>query len=486
MKIAKTIAILLATFSLSSCDLLQGDGNADPNVNEDDFLQSANAMKAWVAGTELQLSQAVGSYTQLLEILSDNYYNNYSRSSNVFDKPQLFSTDDDVKDLQRWVGTLRESVDYAFSTVAAHDAGMTPDQRFRLTCIKGYAYVLAGETFTGLPLEAGGEVRPWQDNLRRAAECLREAVDIAPADSDRAYAQTLLARVYYRLGDREQAAAMAGRALGSDGSFVRYALYDGDNGVSNIAQEAIWGFWFQPLPRLDFLDPKYFQGKSSSEQRPICIAKAEENHLILAEAALAEGDLPRARERLLSLLALVGSRPVAHGVNDAVDNRYNGGTRRYPSSPLYRVRASAADPYRSGLVQDHSSVRVNEAGESVADYRVSIPYVSGTSVDSAMVAAATGHDALLELVYLMRQEIFFAEGRRVADLGIRLPVSDVEAANTPSAAPYAEALIPPFIPLDGGMDAFETDEAAKTVTIRHNMNRLIVENRLTEFVVPLE
>lgn len=478
--------MMAAVFSLSSCDLLQGDGNSDPNVNEDDFLNSANAMRSWVAGTELQLAQAVGSYTQLLEILSDNYYNNYSRSSNVFDQPQLLNTDDDVKELQRWVGTLRESADYAFNTVAQHDGTMTQDQRFRLTCIKAYAFILGGETFTGLPVESGGEVKSWQDNLSEAASLLNDALSIAPADSDRALVQTLLARTYYRLGDRTQAADWATKALGSDGSLVRYVRYDGDNGVSNIAQEAIWSFWFQPLPRLDFLDPKYFQTNNSNEQRPVCIAKAEENYLILAEVSLAEGNNNRAKEYLKQLLALVATRPVARGVNDASDNRYNGGTKRYPNSPDYRVRASAADTYRSGLVHDHSSTVANAGGEAVANYLVDIPYVSGTSIDSAMVDAASSHDALLELVYLMRQEIFFAEGRRVADLGIRLPVSDVEAAHTPSAASYTEAVVPPFIPLGGEMDAFDMDEQARTVTIHYNMNRVIVENRQTDYVVPFE
>lgn len=488
MKTTKHLSIIAIAFAflLSSCDLLQGDGNSDPNVNEDDFLNSSNAMKAWVAGCELQLSQAVGSYTQLLEILSDNYYNNYSRSSNVFDQPQLLNTDDDVKELQRWVGTLRESVDYAFNTVAKYDNSMTQEQHFQLDCIKAYAFILGGETFTGLPVESGGEVKSWKDNLHEAATLLNQAIDIAPADSDRAFVQTLLARTYYRLGDRKQAVEWATKALGSDASFVRYAYYDGDNAVSNIAQEAIWSFWFQPLPRLDFLDPKYFQTNNSNEQRPICIAKAEENYLILAEAAVAEGSLDRAKDYLRQLLALVGRRPVARGINDAVDNRYNGGTKHYPASTAYRVRASADDPYRSGLVHDHSSTVTNANGEAVANYIVDIPYVSGTSVDSAMIDAADGHDSLLELVYLMRQEIFFAEGRRVADLGIRLPVSDVEAANTPSASGYTDAVVPQFIPLNGEMDAFDMDEAAETVTIHYNMNRVIVTNRKTDYVVPFE
>lgn len=473
MKLIKYLLIATSVFSMCSCDLLQGDGNTDPNVNEDDFLNSDNAMNAWVAGTELQLAQAVGSYTQLLEILSDNYYNNYSRSSNVFDQPQPLNTDDDVEDLQRWVGTLRESVNYGFNTVAVRDPSITQDQRFRLTCIKAYSYILAGETFTGLPLETGGEVHSWHDHLQEAATLLESALDIAPNDSDKAFANTLMARVYYRAGNSTKAEEYAKRALESGNDFVRYVHFDGDNGISNIAQEAIWTFWFQPLPRLDFLDPKYFQTNNSNEQRPISIAKAEEDYLIIAEAELSNGNINQSKEWLYKLLNLISKRPVAHNVKDALDNRYNGGTKRYPASTEYKVRASADDPYRSGLVQDHSTT-----------FLVDIPYVSGTSVDSAMVNNANSTDSLLELIYLMRQEIFFGEGRRVADLGIRLPVCDVEAANTASAQDYTEAVIPSFIPLNGEMDAFDMDEDNKTVTIHYNMNQVIVTNKATDYVAP--
>ena len=72
----------------------------------------------------------------------------------------------------------------------------------------------------------------------------------------------------------------------------------------------------------------------------------------------------------------------------------------------------------------------------------------------------------------------------MADLGIRLPVCDVEAANTPSAVGYTEALIPDFIPKNGEMDAFDMDTEKKTVTIHNNMNHIIVLNKGSEYVAP--
>ena len=70
------------------------------------------------------------------------------------------------------------------------------------------------------------------------------------------------------------------------------------------------------------------------------------------------------------------------------------------------------------------------------------------------------------------------------DLGIRLPISDVEAAHNEAAKPYTQAQIPSFIPLGQGMDAFTIDTENHLVTIQYNMNKVIVENKNSEFVVP--
>lgn len=467
--------ILLACLCLpclfTSCDLLQNDGDKDPNVTEEKFIESDNAMDAWVLGTEKQLSQAVGNYVQLLELLSDNYYNQYSRSSNVFDQPIVLNTDDDVKDLQRWVGTLRESADFALHTIASRHP-MTAAQRFEMQWIRGYAFLLGGETFTGLPATSGGAVKPWRELLDSAATNLQTAFAEAPQDSDRALVNTLLARTAYRLGQTDEAEAYAQAALNASTDFAAFTYYDGANSVNNAAQEAIWDNWFQPLPRLDFLDPKYFK-TFATEERPIVIAKAEENYLILAEAELAKGHANNTKSWLRRLLTVVRNRPTAQ-IIDVNCEMYNTKTKPYPMSADYRVRASKDDSYRSGLVQTRSTTTY-----------VTVPLISGTSVDETMIDGAQDDDALLELIYLMRQEIFIAEGRRAADLGIRLPLADTEAAAAPeSSAAYTSAVIPSFIPKNGEMDNFDLDTINKTVTIHYNMNRVIVENKRTDYVAP--
>lgn len=473
MKAINYIFLSVATcFTLNSCELLQPDDIINPNVDENTFLNSSNAMQAWVNGTNSSFAESIGSYCELMEIMSDNYFNNYSQSSKVFDIPKILYTDLDVTNLQRYIGTMRESADYGINVVAPVDAKTKKSDLFNLYYIKAYSYILAGEYFRALPDEDGGDVKTWDVQLKTAVEVLNKALEYVETDEDRAFIHTLKARVYYRLGDEPNAVNESQTALSFSGDFVKQVQFDGVNNILNSIQTATWGTWFQPLPRLDFLDPKYFK-LTSTEERPINIGKAEEDYLILAEAALADNDIDGAKDYMKQLLTLVKSRPVQTDLNDQLEGRFNGGYKHYPNSSEYVVAASEGEEYRSGLVLDRQ-----------APHLISVPYISGTSVSEAMINETSGVDETLELLYLMRQEIFFAEGRRVADLGIKLPVCEVEAANTPSAQPYMEALIPSFIPLNQGMDDFTMDETTKKVTIRYNMNKIIVENKSSEYVVP--
>ena len=265
---------------LGSCDLVEPDEIINPNVDEEAFLHSDNPMETWVNGTEKEFALHMSDFVELMEILSDNYFNNYTRSSKVFDVPQLLYTDADVTKLQRHVGALREMADYGLQTVAKVDPSTTDAQRFHLLCVKAYSFLLAGDFFRALPLTDGGDAVEWNGQLQKAIETLDEALPLAGSDDDRAFVQTLYARAAHRLGDRELAASHARQSLAASSNYCRQLQFDSKNGVVSGVQEAIWSDWFQPLPRLDFLDPKYFQ-MTSTDQCPITIAKAEENYLIL-------------------------------------------------------------------------------------------------------------------------------------------------------------------------------------------------------------
>lgn len=269
----------------------------------------------------------------------------------------------------------------------------------------------------------------------------------------------------------------ANEALSISKDFIKQVEFDGKDGIDNSFQGYTYanpyGFAFQPLPRLDFLDPKYFQTNDPLEQRPICIAKAEEPYLIIAEAYLSDNKIEDAKRVMKEIISLVKSRPVQKGINDQLEGRYNGGYKKYPNSSEYKVAASKDEELRSGLVLDRQKPNL-----------ISIPYISGTSVTDEMIDNCSTQDDLLGILYLMRQEIFFGEGRRSSDLGIRLPVCEVEAANTASAKEYTNALIPSFIPTAQDMDAFDMDEVKKTVVIKYNMNKIIVKNKESQYVVP--
>ncbi len=255
------------------------------------------------------------------------------------------------------------------------------------------------------------------------------------------------------------------------------AVFDPVNGPANSMQGVLTSSVnnFQPLPRLDFLDPKY-PNRGTTIQSPIAFLKAEEAHLILAEAALQAGDVGGAQSRLQLLLTLVQSRTVEL-VDGTIQKRGRaGGKVIYPNTSDTKVSAASGAPLVGGLVLTRQGPQVKVAT------------TSGTSVTSAQINGIVTVDDGLYVLSLMRQEIFIAEGRRAADLGIRLPVSLQELTANPKAvasAPYATAQIPSFVPLAYGMDAFTYDSVAKTVVIKFDMNRLIVQNKTSAVVLPL-
>ena len=474
-----SILFVIMAAGIQACDLIEPREIISPNVDEESFLGGNLIMNPWVNGMQRDFATTMGTFVELTEIISDNYFNDYTQSSKVFDRPLLDYNDIDVTNLQRLAAKLRESADYGIYQVAVIDETTTEEQLYHLKFIRAFSFLMGGEYFTGLPMEVRGKVEEWQTNLNVAINEFKPLLPVAAqiGATEVAALNTIIARAYYRLGDKTNAVSYANAALAGSTDFVRYVEFDGTNNVSNSMQNYIFGNpWFQPLPRLDFLDPKYFAPIGSPrEHRPIAIAKAEEPYLILAEALLADHDITAAAATLKTLLQLVSSRPTLT-INNGTQTRGVGLFVLYPNSAEYRVAASAADPLRSGLVLTRN------ADEPL----VTIPYISGTSVDDVMIDnfAAQGEDKLLELLYLMRQEIFIAEARRICDLGIRLPVCFREFTVNPTAEGFTEAQIPPFIPLDQKMDSFIMDQINKTIVIEYNMNRVIAQNKQTQYVVP--
>ena len=227
------ITLIMAAALMGSCDLVTPDEIVNPNVDEKAFLRSDNPMETWVNGTEKELALHLSDFVEMMEILSDNYFNNFTRSSKVFDIPQLLYTDADVTNLQRHVGALREMADYGLTKVAEADPHATNAQRFKLLYIKAYSFILAGDFFRALPTENGGEAVEWNGQMQRAMEVLDEALPLAQDDNDRALIHTLYARAAHRIGFRDVAVTHARQALSLlERNALSVFLYDSDYSLS--------------------------------------------------------------------------------------------------------------------------------------------------------------------------------------------------------------------------------------------------------------
>ncbi|UGU16457.1 tetratricopeptide repeat protein [Sinomicrobium kalidii] len=462
----KSIYLLLLLTCVVSCV-------ENPNVTEDIYLENPNSVRSWVAGLKRQLAVTANTVNVNVAITSDNYFNNYSQYSKVFDIPQIDYFDVDVNSLQVDVQALREMAVYGISTVVIADASVTAkDEAFMHFCL-GYANILGGELFTGLPETNLGTVLPPEQIFERALSNLDDAINLETDPERIAVYRLLKARVYYNTGEAANAIEAARAALSSP-SLLYQAQFDGENDLGNEMQNAVFDASpnrLAPLPRLDFLDPKYYsEGTPETDQKPVALAKAEEAYLILAEAYLAQQNITEARGTLQSLLTLVGERPVV-SVDDSGETRNGGNRDDYPLTGV-AVRFDSESPYREGYVLDR------QAGN------IDIHTVSGTSVTTDDIENAATVDELLYLVYQLRQEIFIGEGRRLTDLGIKYPVSQIEQDNNPNVPDaYTVARIPSFIPGEGQLDDFRV-EADGRITIDVDMNKIIVANKNAAEIVP--
>ncbi|AKD03694.1 hypothetical protein POKO110462_02295 [Pontibacter korlensis] len=474
MKVSKSIVFttLFAGAALSGCELVEV---TNPNVTDEVFLETSNSAQTWLNGLRRQLASTMNQVVVSTELVSDNYFNNRTLSSKVFDIPQIESYDLDVNNLQKEIHRLREMAEYGLDKVIPADKSSTDADKAEMLFYKAYAHLLSGELFVALPGSARGPVLTPEEHLQEAIKGLDEAITLHP-DLEMKQGYTLLkARAYYRLGDRDNATKFAGEVLVNK-KLLLQVNYDGVNGMTNSMQTYLFSSTyneFAPLPRLDFLDPKYFhETTATADQKPVAIVKAEEAYLILAEAAIASGDLAGAKQSLKNLLTeVVSQRPVIT-LDDSKETR-NGGNRTDYALTEVLVKFNPSDKPKEGYVLDRSQGAIN-----------AYP-VSGTKVTSEELDAIGNQDEALYLLYRLRQEIFFAEGRRMTDLGIKFPISETEALNnTHVTANHQEAQLPSFIPLGREMDDFTYDEQGNVVTMKHDMNQVLVQHKSSSEIFP--
>jgi hypothetical protein len=469
MKKIISAIVVLGTLALQACSVL------NPNVTEDVYLGNPNAAKSWVTGLRRQLALTMNQVVVSTELVSDNYFNNRTLSSKVFDIPQIDYIDLDVNNLQVQVQRLREMSEYGLNKVLPADVTTTAADSSEVYFSCAFAHILSGELFVGLPGSAYGPVMTPAAHLLLGLSQLDKAISLSQDANDIAAYTLLKARAYYALGDVVNAAKFATAGIGNT-TLLRQVKYDGLNGVSNDMQTYLFSSTnneFAPLPRLDFLDPKYFHtGLAATDQKPVTIVKAEEAYLILAEAQIATAKMPEARNTLKSLLsAVVANRPVVL-VDDKKETRNGGNRTDYPLTAV-KVKFDANDSLRSNYV-------LNRQAGNIKVYTVSGTLVTANDLDAAVTA-----DQLLYILYRLRQEIFMAEGRRMTDLGIKFPVSQTEQLNNPNVtSEYIRAQIPSFIPLSRGMDDFTYDREKGIVTMKYDMNAVLVSNKHAKEIFP--
>ena len=297
-----------------------------------------------------------------------------------------------------------------------------------------------------------------EDALKIAVDNLKESLTLDNSSENSSKCDLALARAYRMLGDKTNASLYAEAALAINPLYVFYAEYDAanlDNEVNTFTVARANSNDMQPLPRLDFLEPKFIDQVS-----PIAALKTEEAYLILAEVSMANGDIFKAQTEMKNAIRLAKSREKISFVdNDPRDERPN------------------ADDL---LVKfDNQSSPVPNLIKKRGGSTIEISQISNTSVTETDVNTTINNTELYRILYLLRQEIFFSEGRRMSDLGIRLPVmqTQIDANPNVNAGDYGTSVIvPSYIPLGYGLDEFVVDETNRIVTISYDMNKILAQN----------
>ncbi|NNE45531.1 MAG: hypothetical protein HKN37_02595 [Rhodothermales bacterium] len=195
--------------------------------------------------------------------------------------------------------------------------------------------------------------------------------------------------------------------------------------------------------------------------------------LILAEYALSIGNLDDAKNRMIESIERASDRPrVGFDDKDTRDDAILGQIR--PRNSGIKVRDDATGPFREGVLLDRPGT-------------IDTPVVSGSSLTAEDVEAASDVGSLTRLLFLLRQEILFLEGRRMHDLGIRLPMMQREVDTNPNITDGdtgTRVFVPDYIPPANELDLYspvqlyEGDSLLTTqVTILHDMNRILAVER---------
>lgn len=477
-KMGSAALALFLSVGLAGCDAIDPTEVTNPTTTDEDLANAAEPTGALLSGLRAQFARLVGAAVVDTEVVSDNYSVHGTGINAELDEARAI-TPDIHNSTGRFSGStywnsqeLRSLGDFVLDVISPDDDTATPEQLAEARYYRGMAYLILGENFSFFPLEEDGTAQPASVALDRAVTDLQAATAYGPQ------VDAALARVYRLQGNAGAAEAAANAALAADPGLLFDQSYDETSitnaPVSFLVLRALQEM--QPLPRLDFLDPKYTERESG-----IPVAKAEEMHLILAEIDLAAGAATAGRDHLVAAIDMANTRGMVSF--DDIDERRNADLTLRPRDPVIDIRADAASPLRSGLVLLRPST-------------VDIPNVSATSLDRDSVAALTDPTEIWHAYHLARQEIMLLEGRRMSDLGIKLPIMLREIDQNPTinfGDPGTMPVVPAYIPTGfAAMDTFDPPTPydgvdpgspliTTEVTIDIDMNRVLTDNLVTPF-----
>ncbi len=442
----------------------------NPNLSESSVVGQPNSASIWLAGLERQLAIVFNETLVLSELGSDNYVNTQTFFNQFMDGLEIQITDPDMRDTQRQIQRLRELAVFGLAEVGPGDPNYNAVTEAEFNYFEGLSYLFSAMYFSALPQEPVGVPLSSEQHYQNAIV----AFDAAIAINAKPEYHLAKARANYYLGNKAAAVSAANAALSLSNDFNRFVLFDAANGPSNTFESALYQRAtfddLQPLPTLDFLDPKY-SFLTTSQDAPVHYLKAEEAYLILAEANLSDDNVTAARANLNSLLNLVSSREV-RTIDDSIEQRSQVAPGSRPDNAAVVVNG------RTGLVLDRQSGDVD------------VPSISGTSLTSADIAALQDDDTGLSLLYRTRQEIFIAEGLRLVDMGVKLVIDENEillneninegdAGTTPVIPAFISSIIP-------SLDAITYDAATGIATTAIDLNDILVANKTSNQVVPFE
>ena len=457
---ALRIFLVLVVLSMVACDLVDPSKVDNPQITADNLLENpVGGTTSLVTGMRRYFSNTIGISSLIGDMVSDNLDNRTSFYDNTLSFPRTITGNSFTYNaMYENALQLNALADFGIASILPGDIFATNDQKAEVYFYKGIALLILGEGFTNFPIAEKTPAVTAQQALQIANDQFQTAFNLTTQTAMKTNCRMARARTYRLLGDKTNAAAEANAALTLGGSTYLFAAQFDPAQLTSTTYAAMVGRStndIQPLPRLDFLDPKY---TTNGTQVPVL--KAEEGYLILAEVSLANGDLAGAKSSMKSAITAAKSRATStYNDKDTRSGR--------PNDPAILIKSDVNEPAIAGLIQ-------KRGGASI----VTVYPVSGTSLTTAMIDTLSSVYSHFRTLYLLRQEIFFLEGRRMSDLGIRLPVTQRQIdgnRNITPGSPGTTVLVPDYIPATDEMRRYTT--TGNTVTILWDMNKVLAANR---------